>query len=186
MSASNNTNANYVNYEDIEYSPEEICPTRFVIGLCELFHPTIHGKGPQQVEGHYLTICRYKTLDIECIMYETACIHNEYINLNAKKVKHNLFPNYRHIIENENYVKPEIIECIYLQPSGYCIAIIKTFWIKIIQRTWKNIMKRRCEIILKTATVSTLRKREITSGQSIVVPGLRGMLAMLAILAKNI
>lgn len=189
MSASNNIVGgyhndenydNYGNYVGLEYLPEETNPRRFVIGLCELFNQNIHGKSPRNIQGHYLTICRYKILDIGYITYETACIHNEYLNLNTEKRKHCLFPNYGRMIDNENYIKPEIIECIYLQPSGHCIAIIKTFWIKIIQRTWKNIMKKRRKIILKSATGTSLRKREINSGKSIVLPGLYGMLAMLA------
>lgn len=55
--------------------------------------------------------------------------------------KHPIIRNYKNIIENENYIKPEIAKRFYLK-GGECVAILKTFWIKIIQRVWKKFIKR--------------------------------------------
>jgi len=143
-------------YSDIVYEPEEPSKTRFTIALCELYNDNIHGPGP---EGHYLVNCRYKKLHIDWIMETADFIQNEYDHLHNKK--HNLFPNYKKIIEQSNYIKPEIVECIYLQPDGESIAIIKTFWLKIIQRTWRNILIRRKEAFNCRQTMSSIRHREM-------------------------
>jgi hypothetical protein len=55
----------------------------------------------------------------------------------------NTIRNFAKIICNKNYIKPEIAECIIL-PTGETIAILKTFWIRIIQKVYKifNTMTR--------------------------------------------
>jgi hypothetical protein len=154
-------------YEDIVYEPEEPNNSRFVIALCEIFNDKIHGAGPQ---GHYLAYCRYKKLHMDWIEETSAFVNLEYHYLH--NLTHDLHPNYREIIMQHNYVKPEIVECIYLKPYDHCIAIIKTFWIKIIQRAWKNVLKKRQHI---QKSIATLRHRELT-GRWPAIPGLRGLL----------
>jgi hypothetical protein len=124
-------------YEDILYEAEEPSKTRFCIALCDLHNDKIHGSGPL---GHYLVNCRYKTLDMEYISETADFINEKYQRLN--NYHHKLLSNYKEIVLSDNYIKPEIVECTYLK-SGHCIAIIKTFWIKIIQRKWKNILKKK-------------------------------------------
>jgi recombinational DNA repair ATPase RecF len=58
-----------------------------------------------------------------------------YIYIN--RTYHPIIRNYNNIIKRENYIKLDIIEKVLLE-SGEIIAIIKTFWIKIIQRKWKK------------------------------------------------
>ena len=53
-------------------------------------------------------------------------------------------------------------------------VIIKTFWLKIIQRKWKKIYKERCELLRKYKTLQYLRTREYIS-TSQHFPGLLGM-----------
>lgn len=66
---------------------------------------------------------------------------------------------YRNIFINSD-VRIELAECIYL-PSQECVGILKTFWLKLIQRTWKNIFKERKYIIKERSKLSSLRYREI-------------------------
>jgi hypothetical protein len=64
-------------------------------------------------------------------------------------------------------------------PDRTYTAVIKTFWIKIIQRTWKKIYKQLQEYISYRRKWSTIRNLEIgqkTNGH-IRCPSLRGMLA---------
>jgi hypothetical protein len=158
---------NQYNYFDIIYTPEEYNKSRFVIALCELHNNRVHGVGPN---GNYIVYSRYKKLHMKFINETAEFINLHYHHLN--NLSHDLFPNYRQIVFTPNYVKPEIVECIYLQPDGHCIAILKTFWIKIIQRSWKNVLKKR-NIIKKS--ISGLRYRELT-GKWPNFPGLRGLL----------
>jgi hypothetical protein len=66
--------------------------------------------------------------------------NKEYNSLRINK-PHLLIRNYDNIIKKPNYIKPEIAQCIKL-PTLEIIAVIKTIWIKIIQRKWKNICKK--------------------------------------------
>lgn len=91
---------------------------------------------------------------------------------------HSIIRNYHNIIKSFYYIQPHIVECVYLPaPGSECVAILKTFWLKIIQRTWKRVYKERMRLL---CSVPMLRLREITSRgfvyEKIHVPGLRGML----------
>jgi hypothetical protein len=110
------------------------------------------------IEQHFLTINRYKNLNIEIINDIAEYINAEYICLPNKN--HKLFKNYENIISQNNYVKPEIAECIYL-PCGSCVAIIKTFWIKIIQRMWKKIYAKRQFVLKNSRNFKALKYREL-------------------------
>lgn len=89
---------------------------------------------------------------------------------------HTVIRNYLNIIKSFYYIQPHIVECVYL-PRGECVAILKTFWLRIVQRTWKRVYKQRMAML---CTVPMMRLREITSGrfvyEKIHIPGLRGML----------
>jgi hypothetical protein len=144
------------NYSDIVYDPGEPCITRFCVALCELYNITIHGR--IQMHGEYIVNCRYKKLHMDWIHETAYFMYNDYQHLHT--YYHNLFPNYRQIVLQDNYVKPEIVECIY--KDGCCVAIIKTFWIKIIQRAWRNILKKREEIVNKRITnIAAIQYRQV-------------------------
>ena len=80
---------------------------------------------------------------------------DEYImnNYTRKTIRHPLIRNYKNIIFKDEYIKQEIAECIILS-GGESVAILKTFWIKIIQRTWKRIFKEKMKILLFSNTFS--------------------------------
>ena len=169
--------------QDIIYEAEEPSSTKYVIALCELFNEKIHGDTLSDVKYHYLVNTRFKQLDINCINEYAAFLNNSYIY--EGNLHHYIFRNYRNMILNGNYIKPEIIEILYLKDDfgfDYCVGIKKTFWIKIIQRTWKNILKKRQEINFKRANISSLRYRELNRiwpKDCLYYPILRGMLSNL-------
>jgi len=91
---------------------------------------------------------------------------------------HTVIRNYHNIIKSFYYIQPHIVECVYLPaPGSECVAILKTFWLKIVQRTWKRVYKQRMQLL---CSVPMMRLREIRSGaivyEKIHIPGLRGML----------
>ena len=58
--------------------------------------------------------------------------------------------------------------------------IIKTFWLKLIQRTWKKIYKKRIEWIKKNYSIQGLHYREINGRNKYGhIPTIRGMLSHL-------
>lgn len=164
-------------YSEIVYEPEEPSQTRFCIALCELYNVTIQGPttSPSTIDGNYLVNCRYKTLCMDWIEETSDFIHAGYRMLNS--YHHHLFPNYRSIVLREDYIKPEIVEC--MDKDGYCVAIIKTCWIKIIQRTWKNIMKKREEALKCRRNLLSILYKEINGKWPIHCYATGGLLGLL-------
>ena len=139
------------------YEPEEPCLNKFTIVLCEKYNKRLHGPAPKIMNDHYLTYIRLKYLDMDTI--------NLFMNdLNA--------PN----------LKLELAECIYL-PSEHCVSIIKTFWLKLIQRKWKKLCKERKLCLIKRANPNALKHREIYGNwpnNCANYPRLKGMLSDLS------
>jgi hypothetical protein len=168
---------------DYYYDPEEKSPTKFSILICELYNERIHGfTSESNVKYNYLVNCRFKKLDIKYISDYSQLIKNWYnyllINNNSS---HIIFRNYKNIISNPNYIKPEIAECIELDTKER-IAILKTTWIRLIQRTWKKIFNMRKNITNKRQNLTSLRHRELTGkwpSDCSYCPTIYGMLSYL-------
>lgn len=141
--------------DDLSYDPEEPSLTKYNIVLCELYNNQIHGISNDEMNYHYLTMVRLK-------MFDNDFIKNFLTNFSPKS-------------------KLEIAECMYL-PSDHCISILKTIWLKIIQRTWKKIYKERQVIISIRRNPNSLRHREIYGtwpNNCFCYPALKGMLSNL-------
>lgn len=97
---------------------------------------------------------------------------NQYFNT------HSHIRNYKHIISNQKYIKPEIAQCILL-PSNELVAILKTFWIRIIQRAWKRVYKQKKEVIAKRCNPQTILHFQRTGywpSNCNYMPTIRGLL----------
>ena len=97
---------------------------------------------------------------------------------NIKYVPHTCIRNYFNIISRTDYIKPELALCITL-PTGELIAIIKTIWIKLIQRAWKRVFIRRQEIVNGRRHIDSLNCRRVTGywpAKYRVLPTLVGLL----------
>lgn len=75
-----------------------------------------------------------------------------------------------------NYHLKVSIMKLNITPDGLCLVIVKTYWLKIIQRHWKNVMKRRKEIIQHKMNFKYLNDRELGSQSRENIPKLQGML----------
>ncbi len=168
-------------YDNICYDPEEKSLTRYNIAICELYNRRIHGNtNDNYVLYHYLIYERYKKLNMKYINYTIKLLKKDHKNLN--NFNYTVYRNYKKIINNKNYIKPEITECIYLD-TGHCIAIIKTLWIKLIQRKWKKIYKERKICLSYRCNPNALKYREINGkwpSYCLKYPGLKGMLTELS------
>lgn len=156
----NETDYNETDYEDsvddIEmdtYDSEEVSLTKYNIVICEKYNERIHGPPfDNNIKHHYLTHIRFKNLD------------REIFNI--------LLPRHR----------LEIAECIYLPNSYYCVSILKTFWIKLIQRKWRKICSIRKSIMVIRSQLSSLKYKEVHGKwppNCINYPCLKGMLSYL-------
>jgi hypothetical protein len=170
--------------DDVTYEPEEPSKTRYNIVLCDLHNPTIHGIHPESDVGtHYLVHSRFKQFNLEIINANVTTLTRMYLRSfsrqHGRPVRHPIYKNYDHIVSKANYIKPEIAECIYLETQE-CVAILKTFWIRLIQRSWRNVLLRRKRIIQKRSSIQCLNVRQITGkwpAECASYPGLAGMLA---------
>lgn len=139
---------------DPVYEPEEQSLTKYNIVLCEQYDKNKHGMVDGEINDHFLTLTRLKELDMEFI---------DWISQYA--------PGYL-----------EIAECIYL-PSEHCVSIIKTIWLRLIQRTWKKIHRLRKLTITMRSHPNALKHREIYGrwpNSCSIYPGLKGMLSNLS------
>ena len=165
-------------YEEVVYNYDEKSRSKYNIILCELYNDKIHGKTNKEIYKHYLLINKIKKLDIAFITSMTKTLNKDYIERQQQLLPHKFIKNYQTIIKNPHYIKPEIGEVLYLN-SGYSVCIIKTLWLKIIQRTWKKIYGMRKQTIQKRCNFQSLKHREITGRwpeNCIYLPTLQGML----------
>ena len=160
---------------------------RFNLVLCEILNNNLHGNDAN-IDGHYLIINKFDALsgsaiysgsdseaedddesDNESIDSDDSSTslslftsdYNDYYHQLHPNVKHSFIRNYKYIIARPDYIRPEIAQCIVL-PSQHTVAIIKTMWIKIIQRKWKKVYNERKRIIKLRMLYSSLKTREIT------------------------
>lgn len=139
---------------NLVYEPEEPSNTRYNIVICEKYNQRKHGISDDGMQHYYLTHIRFKSLD----------------------------QNLLRSIMTDSALRLEIAQCIYL-PSNYCVSIIKTMWIKFIQRTWRRVLKERNQFISKMSTSNILQFREIHGKWTNIrlkYPGLKGMLSSLS------
>ena len=165
-------------YDEVIYNCDDTSNTKYNIILCELYNDKIHGK-TDNANKHYLLINRIKKLNMDFINCLTHFIKQDYLCRLHHITPHKIIKNYKNIITNPNYIKPEIGEILYLQ-SGHAVCIIKTFWLKIIQRAWKKVYTIRTQIIKRRCNIHSLKCREITGSwpqNCIYLPSLRGILA---------
>lgn len=191
----NESNGSYTDEEDDsedsefdgEYLPAD--SNKCYLALCELYYEKIHGSNDQTMNSQYLVIQRFSgnelsshnllsTMKLYSRQYKKLVQQNP-INMQT----HPVIKNYRNIISRDHYISPQIVKCVYF-PGGECTAIIKTIWIKLIQRKWKNIFKERKRIICERSHASSIFYREIygkwPQGLN-VLPGIYGMLSQLTI-----
>jgi hypothetical protein len=166
------------------YDPEELSATRFNIVLCELHNEMLHGlENNSPVQYHYLVSARFKNLNTECINDCAAPWKDQYRRLANSRIEqgrtHRIYRNYASIISKTNYIKPELAECIYLETQE-CVAVLKTVWIKLIQRKWRNIVHTRREVMRKRSRPDAQHFIEINGrwpDNCLNYPSLKGMLA---------
>jgi hypothetical protein len=182
---------------DLDYKPTK----KHYLMLCELHSPEIHGECNTSIGTHYLVYDIFESLTGESFhnlnnrdiptstsipIIETATnLNNHYNKLSRrmnmsfyKKQKHPTIRNYHAIISRNNYIKPEIGEYIIL-PTQEAVAILKTFWLRIIQRKWKKVFLEQQHIIKMRSHPSSLCYREIYGKwheSCLYFPQLKGML----------
>jgi len=175
--------------------------------LCELHNSNIHGfdeNSDPTVSGHYLLVGTFKNIyltnynmtddddenvgdnnDSGFIDFEVMRLYrNKYRYLGrllntTLHIKHPLIRNYNKIIQNvDNFIKPEIAQ-IFTLNGGETVVILKTFWLRIVQRAWKRVFAKRQEIMSIRMSVRVLSIRQLNRAwpeNCRYMPSLDGML----------
>ena len=109
-----------------------------------------------------------------------------YINSHQlERKKHPTIRNYLQIVSKSNYIQPQIAEIVQLNNGNdeifyYSVAIIKTHWLRLVQRNWKRVFKERKRIISLRGNPRALYYREVHGkwpNNCIHYPYLNGMLS---------
>ena len=148
--------------DGIAYEPGEVSKTKYNIVFCELYNGHLHGNADLIVNTHYLTLDRFKPdvwWDVIRNLYKSYNARYSRLLLNTMS-DHLVIRNYKNIISSKNYIKPEIAECLYLNGDEEFVSIIKTIWIRLIQRTWKKIYKLRKQVLSNRCRINSLHYRE--------------------------
>lgn len=185
--------------------------SKYNLMLCELHHPSIHGKDANSdlnIETHYLVYDRYYPLSGEYLddtnNYNTDDNYDsddeeDYENGVSKIYAdvrflrdiysdnwiydhgyvgpHPTIRNFHHIVNRQHYIQPELGQYIIL-PTQEAIAILKTFWLRIIQKKWKKIYQERKRVISKRSGPSSLYHKQIYGKwpeDCDYLPGLNGL-----------
>lgn len=136
---------------------------RYNLGICEIYHKNIHGyreKSNLYIHNHFILVFYIDVNDLYNDQIVRNNINNMYRSYSYILTSHPTIRNYHKIISDINNLKINIIETIEL-PSKEIICIIKTIWLKLLQRKWKNIYKKRIMKLKKMKNFSIIVKREI-------------------------
>lgn len=137
------------------YEYGETSTTKYYIVLCEKYNKLLHGIADGEINNHYLTHFRLKKLN------------NDFINYMKRR---------------RPTLRTEIAECIILN-SDHSVSILKTFWLRLIQRVWKKVYLERKNILKKRSNPRSIFYREIFGkwpDNCIRYPSLQGMLGNLS------
>ena len=147
---------------------------KFRIVLCAIYDKTKHGftaDSDPNIHGQYLVLDSFRYInshnyfkiddnvyDIsdsddeeEENIYEICEWYNKLYEMSFRRQNQSHLPNRR----RPYFIKPEIAECFYLSGQEK-VAVLKTFWLRLIQRTWKKIFAQRKEIWEKRKQVCNI------------------------------
>jgi hypothetical protein len=167
-------------FDEYVYEPEETSKTKYNIVICQLYNSKKHGipHVNSGVEYHFITKERFKKFDYHIMDYYIGGYHDYNIANISKITPHDIFRNYKYIVTRPNNIEPEIAECLYLS-GGECVSILKTFWIRLIQKKWKKIVAERKRVLKLRCEVKSLLYREINGKwpkSCYYYPQLKGMM----------
>lgn len=160
-----------------------------VLLIPEIYNRYFHGKtvdSDPNIEGQFLVLQSFylSSSSRMCDFFKYAnnlCkFYKKYYEKNYydSSLSHKLLRNYNDIIKNPNYLNLQIGKIYYLK-GDECVCVIKTFWLKLIQRTWKKVYKMRKLIMQMRCRPDSIMYRQISGkwpNNCNFMPSIRGML----------
>ena len=140
--------------------------SKYNLGLVEIINPNFHGSVYNHnnwLNTHYLTYeaninieefyCDISKDDINLLNNQIKTNMLRYELNNNTEMQHPCIRNYKKIVSKSNFVNLEIIEnklVNYRQDESIdliSVSILKTFWLRILQRKWKKYYKKKIQFI---------------------------------------
>jgi len=159
-----------------EYSDDESIDNRLYEEI-ELFNG-YYADSEKESGKYYIGFCtkyRYRILmDIvispkNFVFFKTEHVL-QYLNMNRA------LAHCGYLSRTNNYIH---IMKLCIDEKGFYTAVLKTHWLRLIQRTWKRIFRERQAILKKRMNIHNLRVRELTGKHKIglnILPSIHGML----------
>ena len=122
---------------------------KYIYATCQKFDPIIHGfddNSSKNIDGYYMlidTIMCFQSLVRAKHLVSNQNSYYYYNNINSK-------------------VSIELAEPVFMDEGGEIIAILKTFWLRIFQKTCKKRIMKNREKLAKYKKLPELLKREIS------------------------
>ena len=131
----------------------------------------------QYYVGLYTGFGKYRLL-LNIAIQPKTFLRFDIASLTHYLVEYSTFPVILYYLETED-VKIQIMKLNIEPTTKWHNVILKTYWIRIIQRTWKRVFRERQNALLKRRTCQNIRYFEL-HGKHLpeirVLPGLYGML----------
>ena len=86
------------------------------------------------------------------------------------------------IVDTQRYPRLQIMQLDITRDGDYC-CVLKTFWLRLIQRTWKRVFAQKMATVRRRGSIPSLKYSEIHGRYPDglrYLPGLYGMLSYLA------
>lgn len=139
--------------------------SKYILGMCDLYHPVLHGDiidGKEEILSRFLymtdTDLESSEQMISLRMSNLRAITNNNGGVNC--LNHPIVRNYQKLTYHNYHMAPQIIE-ICDGPYDYTTAIIKTHFIRLLQRKWKKICAERKRVIALRKHPKSIQYRTI-------------------------
>ena len=160
-----------------------------ILLIPEIYNKYYHGRtfdSDPNIDGQFLVLQSFyinpnnNMFDFFKYVNNLCKFYKKYYKKNfcSLSFPHTLLRNYNNIIKHPNYLNLEIGKIYYLK-GGECVCVIKTFWLKIVQRAWKKIYKIRKYIRQLRCRPDSILYRQFTGRwlqNCNFMPSIRGML----------
>lgn len=127
------------------------------LAICELFHPVLHGideNSSPDINNHFLI---YTAIEVDDF-YNKEYVYEENHLRRYRNAALRLL-NMHTQTQNNKHMRLEIVQAHELQPGQESVAILKTFWLRIVQRCWKKVFQARKELIKQRSSIRALQER---------------------------
>jgi hypothetical protein len=127
------------------------------LAICELFHPVLHGideNSSPDINNHFLI---YTAIEVDDF-YNKEYVYEE-IHLRRYRNAALRLLNMQTQTKTNKHMRLEIVQAHELQPGQESVAILKTFWLRIVQRCWKKVFRARRELIKERSSIRALQER---------------------------